>query len=215
MAFAAIKRAIMNAKFRKVNKHYATDYIFGERTYIPRKGKDPVEVLLYYPSKMENMPVFVQIHGGAWVGMDAVDDDRYCQRLSEELGAFVVNVNYKRLYDKSFPYPQEEVVDTVKWLNGTHTANRGDLISTVLRKEWGFEGIVMTDWGTTNDKFNLGVYGSSSPALCIKAGNDLMMSGSKEDVEGTLNHIKYNFDVLERDYLPEEKDPRWEENPER
>jgi hypothetical protein len=31
----------------------------------------------------------------------------------------------------------------------------------------------------------------------------------------TLNHIKYNLDVLERDYLPEEKDLRWEENPER
>ena len=31
----------------------------------------------------------------------------------------------------------------------------------------------------------------------------------------TLNHIKYNFDVLERDYLPEEKDLRREENPER
>ena len=75
-------------------------------------------------------------------------------------------------------------------LNGTHTANRGDLINTVLRSEWGFEGIVMTDWGTTNDKFNLGVYGASSPALCIKAGNDLMMSGSKEDVDGILTGIK-------------------------
>ena len=31
----------------------------------------------------------------------------------------------------------------------------------------------------------------------------------------TLNHIKYNFDVLERDYLPEEKDPRRDEDPER
>ena len=75
-------------------------------------------------------------------------------------------------------------------LNGTHTANRGDLINTVLRSEWGFEGIVMTDWGTTNDKFNLGVYGASSPALCIKAGNDLMMAGSKEDVDGILTGIK-------------------------
>lgn len=74
-------------------------------------------------------------------------------------------------------------------LNGTHTANRGDLISTVLRSEWGFEGIVMTDWGTTNDKFNLGVYGASNPALCIKAGNDLMMAGSKEDVDGILSGI--------------------------
>ena len=75
-------------------------------------------------------------------------------------------------------------------LNGTHTANRGDLINTVRRSEWGFEGIVMTDWGTTNDKFNLGVYGASSPALCTKAGNDLMMSGSKEDVDGILTGIK-------------------------
>ena len=75
-------------------------------------------------------------------------------------------------------------------LNGIHTANRGDLITTVLRGEWGFEGVVMTDWGTTNDKFNLGVYGASSPALCIKAGNDLMMAGSKEDVEGILSGLR-------------------------
>ena len=75
-------------------------------------------------------------------------------------------------------------------LNGIHTANRGDLINTVLRGEWGFEGIVMTDWGTTNDKFNLGIYGASSPALCIKAGNDLMMAGSKEDVDGILTGLK-------------------------
>ncbi len=75
-------------------------------------------------------------------------------------------------------------------LNGIHTANRGDLINTVLRGEWGFEGIVMTDWGTTNDKFNLGVYGASGPALCIKAGNDLMMSGTKEDVDGILAGLK-------------------------
>ncbi len=75
-------------------------------------------------------------------------------------------------------------------LNGTHTANRHDLITTVLRGEWGFEGIVMTDWGTTNDKFNLGVYGASSPALCVKAGNDLMMSGTKEDVDGILAGLK-------------------------
>ncbi len=75
-------------------------------------------------------------------------------------------------------------------LNGTHTANRGDLITTVLRGEWGFEGVVMTDWGTTNDKFNLGVYGASSPALCVKAGNDLMMSGTKEDVDGILAGLK-------------------------
>ena len=74
-------------------------------------------------------------------------------------------------------------------LNGIHTANREDLLDNILRKEWGFEGAVMTDWGTTNGKFNAGVYGASSPALCIKAGNDLIMAGTKEDVDGILDSL--------------------------
>ncbi|MBQ3262217.1 MAG: glycoside hydrolase family 3 C-terminal domain-containing protein [Oscillospiraceae bacterium] len=75
-------------------------------------------------------------------------------------------------------------------LNGIHTANRQDLLSTILRDEWGFEGIVMTDWGTTNDKFNLGSHGASSPAVCIQAGNDLIMPGGTEDVDGILSGLE-------------------------
>ncbi len=116
MAFAFLKRAVFTAKLKRVNRHYKTDPVVGERASIPRNGKPPVEVIFYYPEVREHMPVFVQIHGGAWVGMDAVDDDRYCARLAKELGAFVVNVNYKRLYEQSFPYPQEEIADTVRWL---------------------------------------------------------------------------------------------------
>ena len=44
--------------------------------------------------------------------------------------------------------------------------------------------------------------------------NDAALKGLKPKLT-TLNHIKNNFDVLERDYLPEEKDLRREENPER
>lgn len=75
-------------------------------------------------------------------------------------------------------------------LNGVHTANRSDMLTTVLREELGFEGIVMTDWGTTNDKFNLGIWGASSPSLCIKAGNDLIMPGEKADVDGIMEGIR-------------------------
>lgn len=106
----------MNRRFHKANAHYKSERTIGERTLVSREGKDPVEVLLYYPKETEKMPVFVQIHGGAWVGLDAVDDDIYCSRLSEALQALVVNVNYKRLYEKSFPYPQEEAADVIKWL---------------------------------------------------------------------------------------------------
>lgn len=114
--FDGIIRAFFTARFRKANAHYSTEKTIGQRGSISRSGKEPVEVIFYYPEKRENAPVVVQIHGGAWVGMDAVDDDGYCARLSKELGAFVVNVNYKRLYERPFPYQQEEAVDTVRWL---------------------------------------------------------------------------------------------------
>ena len=109
-------KAFYTSRFRKANKHYASRETIGERSFIERDKKDPVEVLLYRPKECKEAPVFVQIHGGAWVGLDAVEDDEYCARLSKELGAFVVNVNYKRLYDKPFPYAQWECVDTVKWV---------------------------------------------------------------------------------------------------
>ena len=72
-------------------------------------------------------------------------------------------------------------------LNGVHTANRTDLLTGICRGEWGYEGLIMTDWGTTgggdmNPDF-VGKYGFSSAAGCIHAGNDLIMPGSQQDVD--------------------------------
>ena len=47
-----------------------------------------------------------------------------------------------------------------------------------------------------------------------KENNDAALEALKPQLT-TLNHVKYNFDVLERDYLPEEKDFRREERGER
>ncbi len=79
------------------------------------------------------------------------------------------------------------VMSSYNLLNGTHTANCQDLLMRILRKEWGFQGIVMTDWGTTNPALIPNAkYGASDPALCIHAGNDLIMPGSQEDVDRIL-----------------------------
>ena len=74
-------------------------------------------------------------------------------------------------------------------INGVHAANSKELITDVLRSEWGFKGLVMTDWGTTDPADQPFKYGSSDPALCIKAGNDLTMPGSQRDVDRVLEAL--------------------------
>ena len=97
----------------------------------------------------------------------------------------------REIYLKGFEICVKEaspqtVMSSYNLLNGIHTANRHDLLTDLLRGEWGFAGIVMTDWGTTSDKFCHGEHGPSSAAGCIKAGNDLIMPGGEEDIEGIL-----------------------------
>lgn len=78
-------------------------------------------------------------------------------------------------------------------LNGLHTANDKDLLTHVLRDEWGFDGIVMTDWGTTGQFVSVGEerkYGPSTPVGCILAGNDLIMPGTKFDEEALFSAIR-------------------------
>lgn len=86
-------------------------------------------------------------------------------------------------------------------VNGLHAANHKELLTDVLRCEWGFDGVVMTDWGTTGDG-GLGSgtglkYGTSSPVLCIKAGNDLIMPGSQEDLDAVVNAVGADLTLAE------------------
>ena len=78
------------------------------------------------------------------------------------------------------------IMTSYNLINGEHTANSYDLITAFARDEWGFEGIVMTDWGTTSVTFR---YGNSFASGCVKAGNDLTMPGSERDVNDILNAL--------------------------
>ena len=54
-------------------------------------------------------------------------------------------------------------------INGVPTADSYDLCTDLARGEWGFEGLIMTDWNG----------GSSTPWKSMHAGNDLIMPGGK------------------------------------
>ena len=62
------------------------------------------------------------------------------------------------------------VMSSYNRLNGTYTSEHPWLLTKVLRDEWGFDGIVMSDW-----------FGSHSTAATINAGLDLEMPGPTRD----------------------------------
>ncbi|MBP5282535.1 MAG: fibronectin type III-like domain-contianing protein, partial [Lachnospiraceae bacterium] len=75
------------------------------------------------------------------------------------------------------------VMSSYNLLNGIHTSERKDLIDWVLRKEFGFQGIVMTDWlmGGTRPKDT--AYPGARAARVAAAGGELIMPGSKQDYD--------------------------------
>ncbi|MBR2812551.1 MAG: alpha/beta hydrolase [Solobacterium sp.] len=88
----------------------------GEAFRVKRENSDPVDVFLYRPKNTDTpYPVIFNIHGGGWVGCDASQLDSFCLDMTEKCGAFIVNINYTKLDVHPFPYPQNEIADTVKY----------------------------------------------------------------------------------------------------
>lgn len=69
------------------------------------------------------------------------------------------------------------IMSSYNLINGVHSANNDGICTTIVRKEWGFEGIIMSDWSTTAGEKG------SVPWKCAAAGNDIIMPGCQEDDE--------------------------------
>ena len=99
---------------------------------VPREGLPGVRVRLYRPAESEStktapkengkpnaaaplLPVLFNVHGGAWIHGDAEGLDLQSQYLANHLCCFVVNVDYLRLDERPFPYPQTETADVVSY----------------------------------------------------------------------------------------------------
>lgn len=76
-------------------------------------------------------------------------------------------------------------------INGVYVSEDRDLLTYILREEWKFDGLVMTDW--------FGGYGSedevrankvSDVAAQINAGNDWLMPGTPQQIDAVVKHTK-------------------------
>lgn len=95
----------------------------------------------------------------------------------------------REIYLKGFEIAVREtqpmaVMTSYNLINGVHAAVNYDLCTKVLRDEWEFQGLVMTDWGTTNGDDNC------TAAGCMRAGNDLVMPGVPMDHESIRKELE-------------------------
>ena len=73
------------------------------------------------------------------------------------------------------------VMSSYNKVNGRHVVNTRELLTNVLREEWGFEGVVMSDWNATDQ---------CSHVEAINAGNDLIMPGNPGVVKTLMKGLK-------------------------
>lgn len=76
------------------------------------------------------------------------------------------------------------VMSAYNKVNGTFAQGSHDLLTKILRDDWGFKGIVMTDWCGKRESQGLFTVNS------VKAGNDLMEPGSPEQIADIVEGVK-------------------------
>lgn len=102
-------------------------------------------------------------------------DERVSQRAARELYLRGFEIMVRR----SNPWTLMSAYNKV---NGEFAQGNKDLLTSILRDDWGFKGIVMTDWiGKRN-----GLLTTSE----VAAGNDLMMPGYAEQAEDIVKGVK-------------------------
>ncbi len=84
--------------------------------------------------------------------------------------------NFEIAVKKSHPWA---IMSSYNLVNGVYTSESNDLISVILRDDWGFDGVVMSDW-----------FGGKDAVAQMQAGNNLLMPGTPAQVKALVDAVK-------------------------
>ena len=95
--------------------------------------------------------------------------------LSERTLREIYLRNFEIAVKESQPWT---IMTSYNFINGEHAAESHRILTDILRGEWGFEGVVMTDWG-----------GGYDDAAIVRAGNEMIQPGSDARYMNLLNAV--------------------------
>ena len=204
---AIIVKMIHDQKLRaedQENMVKTDEELIGQHFYMPRNGKEDVDLNLYFQNDGEKHPLIINIHGGAFTAGDADTLDSQSDRISKNRNVNVITVNYKLMkggYTKQ--YAVDEIKDTVTYFIGHaeeygidtdriyilgYSAGGYHAMASALQLHlegvdvrgqiicYGFLSDMMDQFNTLTAEQKQGI----SPALFILAGDEPIGKGSLE-----------------------------------
>ncbi len=96
-----------------------------------------------------------------------------------------------RLRDRGQGGAPKTIMSSYNLINGTYANENAHLLQDILRRDWGFDGAVVTDWGGSNDH-----------ALGVKNGSTLEMPAPGGDAMRELMKAVQSGKITERMWTP-------------